>query len=79
MSFFPLTSSGSGYNSPTSESGVSTGVATRSATSPVEVYTSQIHTRVRGRQVSMKIESSAAGVQWQSGATRIDIRPDGRR
>ena len=79
MSFFPLASSGSGYNSPTSESGVSTGVATRSATSPVEVYTSQIHTRVRGRQLSMKIESSAAGVQWQSGATRIDIRPDGRR
>ena len=79
MSFFPLASSGSGYNSPTSESGVSTGVATRSATSPVEVYTSQIHTRVRGRQLSMKIESSAAGVQWQSGAPRIDLRPDGRR
>ena len=79
MSFFPLTSSGSGYNSPTSESGVSTGTATRSATSPVEVYTSQIHTRVRGRQVSMKIESSAAGVQWQLGTPRIDLRPDGRR
>jgi len=79
MTFFPLNSSGSGYNSPVSESGVNTGAVTRSATSPVEVYTEQIHTRVRGRQMSMKVESSATGVQWQLGAPRVDLRADGRR
>ena len=79
MTFFGLGSSGSGYNNPASESGVNTGTITRSATSPVEVYTTQVHTRVRGRQMSLKIESSATGVQWQLGAPRLDMRPDGRR
>jgi len=79
MTLQPLNSSGSGFNSPTSESGVNTGAVVRSASSPVDVYTSQIHTRVRGRQMSMKIESSAVGVQWQLGSPRLDMRPDGRR
>jgi hypothetical protein len=79
MTFFGLGSSGSGYNDPASESGVNTGTITRSATSPVEVYTTQVHTRVRGRQMSLKIESSATGVQWQLGAPRLDMRLDGRR
>ena len=79
MTFFGLGSSGSGYNNPASESGGNTGTITRSATSPVEVYTTQVHTRVRGRQMSLKIESSATGVQWQLGAPRLDMRPDGRR
>jgi hypothetical protein len=75
----PLTSSGSGYKSTTSEGGVSTGTVTRSATSPVEKYTNQIHTRVRGRQISLKVQSSGVGTTWQLGNPRIDIRPDGRR
>jgi hypothetical protein len=79
MTFFGLGSSGSGYNDPASTSGVNTGTITRSATSPVEVYTTQVHTRVRGRQMSLKIESSTTGVQWQLGAPRLDMRPDGRR
>ena len=79
MTLLPLNSSGSGYNTPTSESGVNTGAVVRSASSPVDVYTSQIHTRVRGRQMSMKVESSTAGVQWQLGSPRLDMRPDGRR
>jgi len=79
MTLQPLNSSGSGFNSPTSESGVNTGTVVRSASSPVDVYTSQIHTRVRGRQMSMKIESSTVGVQWQLGSPRLDMRPDGRR
>ena len=79
MTLLPLNSSGSGYNSPTSESGVNTGTVVRTASSPVDVYTSQIHTRVRGRQMSMKIESSTVGVQWQLGSPRLDMRPDGRR
>ena len=79
MTLFPHASSGSGRNSPISESGTNTGTVTRTATSPVEAYTDQIHTRVRGRQLSVKIESSTTGVQWQFGTPRIDMRPDGRR
>lgn len=46
----------------------------------VEQYTPQIYTRVRGRQVAFRIESSGQlGVAWQLGSPRIDIRPDGRR
>jgi hypothetical protein len=45
----------------------------------VDEFTGQIYIRVRGRQMQMKITSSALGVQWQLGAPRIDVRPDGRR
>ena len=45
----------------------------------VDQYTGQIYIRVRGRQMQMKITSNTLGVQWQLGAPRIDIRPDGRR
>ena len=79
MTLYPLQNSGSGYNDPASEGGDSTGTITRSATLPVEKYTEQLNTRVRGRQLSVKIESTASGVQWQLGTPRIDMRPDGRR
>ena len=79
MTLYPLQNSGSGYNDPASEGGDSTGTVTRSATLPVEKYTGQLNTRVRGRQLSVKIESTASGVQWQLGTPRIDMRPDGRR
>lgn len=79
ITLYPLKSSGSGYNNPLSEGGISTDEVIRSATVPVEQYTGQINLRVRGRQLSLKIESSDLGVKWQSGAQRIDMRPDGRR
>jgi len=79
MTLYPLRNSGSGYNSPASEGGDSSGTITRSATVPVEAYTDQINTRVRGRQMAVKIESTASGVQWQLGVPRLDMRPDGRR
>ena len=79
MTLTPLRNPGSGYNSPASEGGNSSGTVTRSVTVPVEVYTEQLNIRVRGRQLTVKIESDAVGVQWQLGAPRIDIRPDGRR
>jgi hypothetical protein len=75
----PLTNSGSGIKSTPSESGNSSGTVTRSATSPVEAFTSQLDVRVRGRQLNLKIQSSAVGVQWQLGSPRLDMRPDGRR
>lgn len=51
----------------------------RSTTVPVEEYTGQLNIRVRGRQMSIKIESNNTGVNWQLGEPRIDLRPDGRR
>ena len=79
MTLLPQANSGSGYNDPTSEGGTNTGDITRSATVPVEEYTQQINTRVRGRQLAIKIESDDLGVKWQLGSPRIDLRPDGRR
>lgn len=45
----------------------------------VDQYTTQLWTRVRGRQAVLRVESSGLGVQWQIGTTRLDLRPDGRR
>jgi len=79
MELLPLQSSGSGYNSPLSEGGSNSAAVTRSAIVPVEAFTDQVYTRVRGRQLSIKLESGDVGVTWQLGAPRLDIRPDGRR
>jgi len=79
MTLNPMTNSGSGRHSPASVGGVDNATVTRTATSPVEVFTDQINIRVRGRQLSMKLESSAEGVTWQLGSPRLDMRPDGRR
>ena len=45
----------------------------------VQRFTEQVYVRVRGRQMAFKISSNDLGVQWQLGAPRIDVRPDGRR
>jgi len=79
FSLLPLQNSGSGYNNPTSVGGSNNANVARIASVPVEQFTGQVYTRVRGRQISMKIESTALGTTWQLGAPRIDIRPDGRR
>ena len=42
-------------------------------------YTKQLHMRLRGRQMNLKIESDTTGVKWRLGAPRLDMRPDGRR
>ncbi len=79
MTLLPLKNSGSGYNSPLSVGGTSSETVTRSAVIPVEAFTGQVFTRIRGRQMAMKVESDALGVAWQLGAPRLDMRPDGRR
>ena len=85
MYLLPLSNSGSGYNNNTSTNSnqsvadQSSAGVTRTGTYPVEQFTGQVYTRVRGRQLSIKVESTALGVQWQLGAPRLDIRPDGRR
>jgi hypothetical protein len=45
----------------------------------VQEFTEIVYTRLRGRQMAFKISSNQLGCQWQLGAPRIDIRPDGRR
>jgi hypothetical protein len=79
MTLLPLQNSGSGYTTPPALGGSNVGVVTRSSTVPIEQFTGQINVRVRGRQMSFKVSSTQVGVQWQLGAPRIDIRPDGRR
>jgi len=79
MTLLPMQNSGSGYNSPASVGGSNDGTITRSAVLPIEKFTEQLNTRVRGRQMTMKIESTEAGVTWQLGSPRLDMRPDGRR
>jgi hypothetical protein len=85
MYLLPLTNSGSGYNNNTSTNSnqsvadQSSAAVTRTGTYPVEQFTGQVYTRIRGRQLSIKVESTALGVQWQLGSPRLDLRPDGRR
>lgn len=78
----PLKNSGSGYTTPASVGGITTDAsAAVTGVVPVNVdqFTGQVFIRIRARQMSIKIESTAKGVQWQLGAPRIDLRNDGRR
>lgn len=84
MQLQPLQNSGSGYNSPKSVGGTSadatqTVAATQTYPIDVDTFTGQLNIRIRGRQMSMKIACDTLGTQWQLGAPRIDLRPDGRR
>jgi hypothetical protein len=76
FTFYPMQNSGSGTGT-----GVAQPVSEVTATSYTVTpeFTGQINTRVRGRQLIMKVGSSVLGTAWQLGAPRIDIRPDGRR
>jgi hypothetical protein len=84
MQLLPLQNSGSGYNNPLSIGGTSSTASlpvTATQTYPIDLdtFTGQVNIRVRGRQMSMRITSNTLGTQWQLGAPRIDVRPDGRR
>ena len=74
MTLFGLANSGSGVTSTASQP-----VAKSSTYVITEQFTGQIMTRMRGRQMIFKIDSNQLNTQWQLGAPRIDIRPDGRR
>jgi len=79
MSLLPLKNSGSGYTNPASVGLTNEATVTRTVNLPVEQYTGQVYTRIRARQMAMRISSTGLGVAWQVGAPRIDIRPDGAR
>lgn len=77
MSLLGASEPGAANNDPLSEGGNSSGTVLSQNT--VEQYTEQLDTRVRGRQLAIKIESTEAGVAWQLGTPRLNMRPDGRR
>ena len=54
-------------------------VVTRTSVIPIQQYTGQVYTRIRGRQMAFRVDSADLGVAWQMGMMRLDIRPDGKR
>lgn len=73
MTMYGMNGSGSGFNTEASKA------VARTSTVTIEQFTNIVYTRIRGRQMIMKIASDGLGTTWQLGAPRIDIRPDGRR
>jgi hypothetical protein len=52
---------------------------TKTVSVPVEEFTNQLFVRLRGRSMSLRVESNQAGTAWRLGDPRLDIRADGRR
>lgn len=73
---YPMVNSGSGTGTPVA---ANVNKLTGAAYTITEGFTGQVYTRVRGRQMILKVGSNNLGTSWQLGSTRIDIRPDGRR
>ena len=46
---------------------------------PVEKFTKEIRTRLRGRSFNLKIENTGTETAWRLGTPRVEVRPDGRR
>jgi len=46
---------------------------------PVEQFTTQLFTRIRGRSISLRVESNQTDTAWRLGDPRIDLRTDGRK
>jgi len=74
MTLYGLSNSGSGVTETAGDN-----VSSSASYVITEEFTGQINTRIRGRQMILKIDSNQLNTAWQLGAPRIDIRPDGRR
>jgi len=74
LTLYPMKNSGSGTGNP-----VGAGIVKGSTYNITEEFTGQVYTRVRGRQMILKVASTNLGTTWQLGAPRLDIKPDGRR
>jgi hypothetical protein len=81
MQLQPRQNSGTAYNTNVDNPQVQSpqSFSTNVPSYTVNQFTGQVYTRVRGRQMAIRIESTGVGVAWQTGAIRIDIKPDGRR
>ena len=67
------------FNGNATQSTENGNVIRSSVVSGTENYTEQVQMRLRGRQMSLKVESNTTGVKWRLGNPRLDVRPDGRR
>ena len=45
----------------------------------IQEFNGQVYTRLRGRQMALRVESNDIGVAWQLGSIRADIKEDGFR
>lgn len=79
MTVKPRRNSGSPYTAADNPDVISADNYGASAVYNVQEFTGQVYTRLRGRQMAFRIESTTLGVAWQLGSPRIDIRNDGRR
>ena len=73
MNLKPRNFPGSAFGTASSSS------VTATTTVDVEQFTEQAFVRLRSRELALRIESTATGVQWRLGAPRIEVRPDGKR
>ena len=51
----------------------------KTATLPVEQFTDQLFVRLRGRSMSLRVESNQTGTSWRLGDPRLELRTDGRK
>jgi hypothetical protein len=79
MTVKPRRNSGSPYGTADNPSVISADNYAAASVYTVQEFTGQVYTRLRGRQLAFRIESTGLGTAWQLGSPRIDIRPDGRR
>jgi hypothetical protein len=79
MTVKPRRNSGAPYTAADNPDVISANNYGASAVYNIQEFTGQVYTRLRGRQLAFRIESTTLGVSWQLGTPRIDIRNDGRR
>ena len=79
MTVKPRQNSGAAYSASNSPEVQSADNYAVSRSYNIQLFDGQVYTRIRGRQMAFRIESTELGVAWQLGAPRIDIRPDGKR
>lgn len=82
FALLPMKNSGSGITNPASVGGSNDAEVLLVAPETeytIEEFTGQVFTRIRARQIMIKISSDTLGVSWQLGSPRLDMRTDGRR
>jgi hypothetical protein len=51
----------------------------KTSSSPVEQFTNELYVRLRGRSMSLRVESNQVNTAWRLGDPRLDLRTDGRK
>jgi hypothetical protein len=52
---------------------------TKTTSLPVEQFTNELYVRLRGRSMSLRVESNQTNTAWRLGDPRLDLRTDGRK